>query len=984
MELRILGPLEVCADGRAVQISGAKRRALLAVLALHANRAVSVETLALALWGEDAPAGAVKAVQVTVSRLRRALGEHEVLETTAGGYRLVVDPGEVDVERFERALTAGREALAAGDPGRAAEQLRAALQLWRGAPLQEFSGAPFAPAEIRRLEELQLDALESLIDAELTLGRHTELVAELQRLTAEHPWRERLHAQLMLVLYRSGRQAEALEAYRRARRTLVEQLGIEPGSELRELHQAVLTHDARLDAPSATVERSTALPAAPNRTIGREGELRAVVERLRAGETRLLTLTGPGGVGKTRLALEAAHEIQDDFADGARFVRLTAVGRPQDVPGAIMGALVIVPLEGESPANAVQRFLAVKHQLLVLDNCEHLLGAASWVGELVAVCPDITVLATSREPLSVQAEQTHLVPPLALPAGELALSALGDVAAVRLFFERARAHDRSFRLGADNAAAVAEICRRLDGLPLAIELAAGRCGLLSPAEIAERLDTATAMAGAAPRDLPTRQRTLRATIDWSHDLLNAQEQDCFARMAVFSGGATLAAAEAITGAGIDTLDRLVAKSLLVRQTVGGGTRLGMLETIRAYAAERLTTAASEESVRARHYRYFLSLAERHANDRALLGPDLLRHLARLDPEAENVSAALEWAARQDDAGPLLELSVALIEYWMRRDRYADAVSWVEQALRRPAGTGDPRLRVRALSKLPWPLWALGRGTEAAGLLSEAEAIARTLADPATLAEALYNRAAIVRLQGRWELAARLADEALCCATAAGDQWLAAMASWSRLTAARSAEELRQRVEHTAAQLKDAGNVYHHASVFQMVGYALLCEHADDEATRYLQRAVPLVRQLNQPYLWTSLRQKAGLAALFTADTDAARLAFREQLALCRELVILPAASRGLAGLAAIATLEDELDRAARLTGAAAAHRYGEHQDAVDARLQATFAEPARARYGADAWDAALQAGTALDFQDAIAYALDETGRQQPARPARTR
>ena len=246
-KFRILGPLEVRADGRAVELSGAKLRALLAVLALQANRPVSTERLALALWGEDAPPGAMKAVQVYVSRLRRALGDTDVLETTPAGYRLVVAPDELDAERFERA--AGGRSAGAGRGGRGARGRAAArgAGLWRGAPLEEFAWAPFAPPEIQRLEELQLSAVESRVEAELAAGRHAELVAELQRLTGEHPWRERLHAQLMLALYRSGRQAEALEAYRHAREVLVEQLGIEPGPELHSVHQAVLAHDAALD-----------------------------------------------------------------------------------------------------------------------------------------------------------------------------------------------------------------------------------------------------------------------------------------------------------------------------------------------------------------------------------------------------------------------------------------------------------------------------------------------------------------------------------------------------------------------------------------------------------------------------------------------------------------------------------------------------------------------------------------------------------------
>ena len=386
MEVRILGPLEVGADGGAVAVSGAKLRALLAVLAVNANRPVSTERLALALWGEDAPPGTMKAVKVHVSRLRRALGDSDVLETTPAGYRLVVGPDELDAERFERAVAAGRAALAAGDAPRASELLRGALDLWRGAPLEEFAWAPFAPPEIRRLEELRLSALESRVEAELVAGRHAELVAELHRLTGEHPWRERLHAQLMLALYRSGRQGEALEVYRHAREVLVEQLGIEPGSELHRLHQAVLAHDAALDAPLATVTAParpvSALPAPPNRTIGRARELRTIAERLRAGRGRVLTLTGPGGVGKTRLALESARAVQADFAGGAWFVSLAALERSRDVAGAIVSALNIVAVPGESPEDAVERFLAAKHLLLVVDNCEHLPAAAPFIGRL--------------------------------------------------------------------------------------------------------------------------------------------------------------------------------------------------------------------------------------------------------------------------------------------------------------------------------------------------------------------------------------------------------------------------------------------------------------------------------------------------------------------------------------------------------------------------------------------------------------------------
>ena len=354
----------------------------------------------------------------------------------------------------------------------------------------------------------------------------------------------------MLALYRSGRQAEALEVYRDARLILVEAVGIEPGAELQRLHAAILRQDLlarrrcrerrRCRARPAGRRRSaSALPASPNRTIGRGREVGSVAERLRAGSVRLLTLTGPGGVGKTRLALEAARAVELDFADGAHLVSLAAVDRPQDVPAAIVSSLAIKPLAGESAVQSVERFLAAKHLLLVVDNCEHLPGAAAFIGGLAVACPTVTVLATSREPLAVQAEHCYPVPPLALPEPGADSAAVADVDAVALFCERAQAHDPDFDCGGDSSNAIAEICRRVDGLPLAIELAAARCGLLSPAEIAARLSGALEGLGAGPRDAPARQQTLRATIDWSHDLLSDDEKACFARFAVFAGGATV-------------------------------------------------------------------------------------------------------------------------------------------------------------------------------------------------------------------------------------------------------------------------------------------------------------------------------------------------------------------------------------------------------------------------------------------------------------
>jgi predicted ATPase len=812
------------------------------------------------------------------------------------------------------------------------------------------------------------------------------MIAELQQLTSRNPWRERVYAQLMLALYRSGRQADALETYRHAREVLIEQLGIEPGSELQELHQAMLMHDPALEAPreTATVsDRRSTLPAAPNRTIGRRHDVDAVGERLRGGSVRLLTLTGPGGVGKTRLALEAACAVEVDFADGAQFVSLAAVRRSQDVPAAIVKSLAIIPLPGESAEQAVERFLADKHLLLVIDNCEHLPAAAPFIGRLPGVCPFVTVLATSREPLTVHAEQRYLVAPLALPEAETAEDpeALAGVDAVALFCERARAHDPGFDLGDANASAVAEICRRVDGLPLAIELAAARCGLLSPGEIAERLQAALGALGAGARDAPPRQQTLRATIEWSHELLTHTERVCFARFAAFAGGATVEAAEAITGAGLETLERLVAKSLLVRRRAPHGrTRLLMLETIRSDASERLAAAADHNEVRERHCRYYLALAQHHGAERALWGRNHHQELAVLDADIDNFEAALRCATVQPSPERALEMVIALGPYWLLRHRYARAVDWIDEALSMASVQAHQRLRVRALLTKDQFVWAVGRGRERGPIVEEAAALARRVGDPGLISRALQS---VVRVQlgaarlegamrvGDLEVASTLAEEAIEWATNAGDEWEIAMAHREYALAAPTMPDLRARVEQAALLLHEVGNVFQLGALLLSVAYGAICEGCDRDATALLKRAEAIARTLNDSYMLMMIRGNSGLAALFMGEIDSARDAFREELELCREMEILPA-HEALRGLAAAVIVEGDIPRAARLIGAATKHRYGDPEDPVDARLQATFFEPARAHEEAGLWDSLVREGAALGFRDAIDYALTDS------------
>jgi predicted ATPase/class 3 adenylate cyclase len=715
-----------------------------------------------------------------------------------------------------------------------------------------------------------------------------------------------------------------------------------------------------------------ALPSVPNRTIGREADVAVIADRLRAEDARLLTLTGSGGVGKTRLALEAARVVQADFADGARFISLAGVRRTNDVPAAIVQGLGTAMLTGETPEQAVTRYLSAKHLLLVLDNLEHVLSAGGFVSRLLSACPGLRVLATSREPLALAVEKCLPVAPLGLPPEEVSGDALARVPAVELFAERARARDPGFALAAGNAAAVAEICRRLDGLPLAIELAAAGCGLLSAGEIAEHLDAALTRLGRGPRDAPARQQTLRATIDWSHRLLDGDEQVCFARFAIFAGGATVEAAEEITATGIETLARLVTKNLLVPlRGQRASTRVVMLETIRAYAAERLAAAPDRDAVHERHYRYFLALAQEHGSEEALWSPQGNDHVARLDAEINNLHVALAWAVDRPNAEPALAMTAALGRYWQMRGRNADAVAWIDRALSRPDADAYPTLCVLALCTKAMSLWPLGRGAEQPVALTKAEAIARQLGDPVLVAHTLNTRVNREAPIGRLDVAETLADEALQYASAADDKWQMALAWRAKVLAASTVTELRERVDRAASLLHEVGNVYRLADVLASAAYVALCLGSDRDAKEFVDRAAPIARQLDNPSMWMFVCGNYGLATLMTGDADEARYAFRDELMLSRDLVARPFAYEGLIGLAAVCVTEGDDARAARLVGAAEQHRYDHVNDPLDGRLGRGFFNVARARHGAEAWDAEAAEGGTLSFDEAIAYAVDE-------------
>jgi predicted ATPase/DNA-binding SARP family transcriptional activator len=916
-------------------------------------------------------------LQAHISRLRKALdagagnGADSVIVTREHGYELKLDLERLDSHRFERLVAEGRGELVAGHPERAASAFESALSLWRGTPLADLAYEPFAQREIARLEELRVAALEDLNDAKLALGRHGETVGQLDALIGDHPYRERLRAQLMLSLYRCERQADALQAYQDARRTLVDELGIEPGEHLRELERAILAQDPALATPvvkTAEVPASR-LPLPPTRTLGRDQDREAVSQLLRGTEVRLVSLVGPGGVGKTRLALEVARGLEPEFRDGGWFVSLAATAKTEHVPSAIAQTMGVTPLDGETPKLAVERFLAPKRGLLVLDNFEHLLAAAPLIGELLAAAPALAVLATSREPLRLQAEHRYAVAPLQVPA-EADPAAVAQAAAGALFVERALSHDRSFELTAGNSAAVAEICRHLDGLPLAIELAAARTTVLDPEQLNARLAGALEVLGDGPRDAPDRQRTLRATIDWSHRLLDAPQAEAFARFALFAGGATTEAAQEVTGADIDALQGLVDKQLLLRRHDSRAEpRLSMLETVREYAGEQLAADPKAPELHERHCRHYVALAERAEPELFTRGEAVW--LPRLDAEVENFRAALDWSLRHGQPTQGLRLAGLLAKFWDIRNRSAEGLDWIEAALEAAgddAPIGDRARARRAQIDLLVDQGAAYTPDDARSKAVEALAMSREAGERAGVADALLALASLDMAESHPQPRRRaLADEALTYAREAGDDRLVARALMERAGAVSPQSDAGE-LEQAAAALRELGSARPLLALYNNAAYNAIKAGSPDDARPYLAQAVPLAQELGDPFFLTLTCGNVGLEALFNDDLDRAQDAFDEGLRLCREHVVRHFAAEALGGVAAIATRRGDRERAARLLGAATA--IGPVGDAdVNAQLDEQFFAPARAQHGTRHWSDAHTAGTQMGFEQAITFAL---------------
>jgi predicted ATPase/DNA-binding SARP family transcriptional activator len=808
MQFGILGPLDVrSATGEELSVGGPRPRALLVMLLLDAGRVVGVERLIDGQYGDAPPAGAANAVQAQVSRLRRNLPT-ELIEFHGTGYRLTVDPDDVDAHRFERLAREGRRLLAAGHHAAAAVPLREALDLWRGPALADL---PFGRAQAARLEELRASATEDLMEAELALPQGGS-VAELRRLVSAHPLRERFRGQLMRALHAAGRQAEALEVYEETRRLLAEELGADPSPELAGVHLAVLR--ARSPAPVPKQGPAAQLTS----FVGRERELDRI-DALR--DCRLVTITGPGGTGKTRLAIEAAARGRDEVC----FVDLSPLD-PLDggdqVPQAVLGALGLRetgfrPLGAPDPAERLVSALGAQDLLLILDNCEHVIDAAATLARrLLGECPGLVVMATSREPFGIAGETLVPLAPLATPpAGSAPPAALASPA-VRLFADRAAAVRQAFEVGHDNVDAVTRICVALDGLPLAIELAAARLRSFTIEEIASRLSEhgRFRLLSRGDRTAAARHQTLHAVVEWSWDLLTPDEQALARRFAVFAGGASLEAVETVCdgddAAGL--LADLVDKSLIETD----GDRYRMLDTILLFCAGKQAEAEEQERLRGIHARYFLDLAQRA--DSHLRRAEQLRWLARLSAEHDNLMAALRWTVRNDQE-TALRLLAALAAYWWLSGRRSYAGEAAAELLKTIGGPPEgleeeyvmcvvhavPRAlpehweRAEAIMRsmgrpLRHPFAAALWGMVTGPSLSATPETGRMFgADPWNQALIRLSIALLTLLDGRPAVAERELGEVLAVFRSLGERWGTAQAlDWLALAASWRGEWVRAR------------------------------------------------------------------------------------------------------------------------------------------------------------------------------------------------
>jgi predicted ATPase/DNA-binding SARP family transcriptional activator len=984
VEVRALGALEVLdADGSPVAIGGPRPTSILLALVLAGGSVVSADGLVDEVWGGRAPRSAVETLHSYLSRLRRALEPHRMAHGAAtalvrspAGYRLDPAVVTVDVHGFESEVAEARKAAIAGDTRLAAVVFGQALRRWRGPVAQGVQLGTSGRAAATRLEELRLTATEERGALLLSLGDHEALVGEFDPVVVANPMRERVHALWMLALYRSGRQAEALAAYRKLREQLVDGLGVEPGPRLMELHDRMLAQDPTLDpvrepdrghgredgrpdplVPSRPgrhphVEASSPgppgnIPAPLVDLVGRRDQLARLAAELE--RSRLVTLTGAGGCGKTQLALQLARETVSAFPDGSWVVELASRRDPQTVPAAVAEALAVddAPLPGLVD-DLVGRFRG-RRALLVLDNCEHLVDAcASLVQQLLQRCPDLRVVATSRQVLDLDGEVAWRVPSLSLPPAGASLEHLAASDAAQLFVTRAAAVRPGFEASEEDAAAIAAICRELDGIPLAIELAASRLRVLSAQEIADRLDDRFAMLRSSRRGAPPRHRTLDAAIAWSYELLEPPAQLLLLRLAVFESGFTVAAAEAVCTRAdlpqdriLELLDDLVGRSL-VSTSAGpiGPARLDLLQSIRSFARARWSEA-EQAALSARHAAWWATVGDGAATE--LTGSDQVRWLNELHADHADIRTALSWALEHDRTDLALRIASGVWWFWLQFGHAREGTSWLARVLAAVDASDDLDPEARAQVT-----YAAGRLAGAAG--EHAHAVA-------------WLQAAV---------------------TLADDQ---GSLRWSALSRARLGQQLQVGGDSDGARaaLRGAYEVAHgDEDPWALAGLSDVAGHlavADGD----LEGAATAFELSEQRYLqaedrWSACIARLGRAWVARRSGQAARALalhgenLRSTRMLTRSAFDFVGLARDLRGVAAVASSVGHHALAAQLCGASETLRtLGEVALTSDERAEVDeVLRAAVSAIGAAAVSAEQAAGRSLGAADALDRALQAT------------
>jgi predicted ATPase/DNA-binding SARP family transcriptional activator len=991
VQFGILGPLEVRAGDELVGLGGRQQRVVLARLLVDARRVVSAGRLVEDVWDGRPPPSAGKILQKYVSGLRKLLPT-PVLRTSGAGYVLDVDDDSLDARRFEKLV--GRH------------EFTTALGLWRGDVLADLADLAFIAPERARLEELRLFAIESRIESELASGRPAAVIAELGNLVDAYPLREGVTGLLMLALYRTGRQVEALRTYDTHRRRLADDIGVDPAAGLRELQLAILRHDPSLDPPrNDVVARLPArgrLPLALTSFIGRGVELGALARAL--SEHRLVTLTGPGGVGKTRLAIEFGRCIADRFPGGLWLVDLAGVQSPALVAMAIASALSINTRHAPDELTAVVAGLARQPPcLVVLDNCEHVVGAvASAAVTVLAGCDDLRIVATSRHPLGVDGEFIRPIQPL--PEGD----------AVQLFAERARLAAAGSEVPIAQAQ---EICRQLDGLPLAIELAASQLRVLHADEIVDRLADHLTFRRPATNPSP-RQRTLADMVRWSYGLLAPPVQRTFARLGGFASSFTLGAAESVCAVGdtrqadvLGHMTALVDHSLLVRDDAAtASSRYRLLETLRLFALDRLAEAGDVDRTARAHVEYFLALASEHGP--RLFGPDEVTSRLRLETEEPNLHAALDWA-KEHDAVLALRLGVALRPYWEARWRERDGIPYLEAVLER-AGYVDDGVRVAALTALAVMGANGGEARQAISRAVEAVDAYRRLGDELGLADALAALGSALGNQGRLDEADAAVNEGLTLARRLDDGRLTGrLLDMAGFVASRRGDHVRavQVSREELAAWRRVGSRRGEATALRHIAVSIQHLGDHDEATNLCQQAVDIWRDVDDPaavahvqntladiarvrgdlagaveMYHTALaelqaigdrrctastyKNLAAIAARRGQHTHAAGL-LRQSLRLRHELGDEAGLAEVLEGLAGVDSAGGRDNDAVTLLAAAAAvrARTGSVASPEEARIIARALDTRRERLGDDGFDASYRRGRLMSIAEIVELAL---------------